>query len=75
MKRRVLLHVVNGSTFSLHFIQGGSVATSQSAETGSSTAMMDVDSMTSQVSYTVLCNTTQIGGLVCFFILSVNSLV
>ena len=29
--------------------QGGSVAMSQSAETGSSTAMMDVDSMTSQV--------------------------
>lgn len=30
-------------------VQGGSVAMSQSAETGSSTAMMDVDSMTSQV--------------------------
>ena len=43
--------------FSLHFVQGGSVATSQSAETGSSTAMMDVDSMTSQVSYTVQHNT------------------
>lgn len=32
------------------------MATSQSAETGSSTAMMDVDSMTSQVSYTVQHN-------------------
>ena len=30
-------------------MQGGSVGVSQSAETGSSTAMMDVDSMTSQV--------------------------
>ena len=40
--------------------QGGSVATSQSAETGSSTAMMDVDSMTSQVRTHSICYTPTI---------------